>query len=83
MGRWNDLGFCVVMRIVLPFVMIKVGFDFFGRSSLNNFNIILITSTEGVIGEMEGVFGIGVELVGGIKDVLVEGRAVDFFLMFI
>lgn len=53
--------------------MIKVGFDFFRRSSLNNFNIILITSTKGVIGEMEGVFGIGVELVGSIKDVLVEG----------
>lgn len=73
MGRWNDLRFYVVVRIILPFVMIKVGFDFFGRSSLNNFNIILITSTKGVIGEMEGVFGIGVELVGSIKDVLVEG----------
>jgi hypothetical protein len=80
-GRWQDLGFYIAMRVILPFVMIEVSFDFFGRSGLDDFNIILIAGTEGMVGEMEGVFGIGVKLVSGVEDILVEERTVDFFLM--
>jgi hypothetical protein len=77
------LGFYVALMIIMPLMMFKVSFDFFIRSILDDFNIILISGAEGVVGELKVVFEIGVKLVCDVEDVLVEGRAVNFFPMFI
>jgi hypothetical protein len=50
---------------------IKVSFDFF-HGHLNDFNIVLITGTEVMVAEMEGIFGVGVEFLSDIKNVLIE-----------
>lgn len=77
------MRFYKLIRVMMPFMMLKVSFDLFGRAILDDFNIILIPGTEGMVAEMESVFGIGVELIGSIKDVMVEWGAVNFFPMFI
>jgi hypothetical protein len=70
-GRWEDLGVHAVMGVKGPFMGIEVSFDFFHRH-LNDFNIVLITGTEVMVAEMEGIFGIGIEFIGNIKNVLIE-----------
>lgn len=72
----------VVMGVKGPFMGIKVGFDFF-HGHLNDFNIVLITGTQVMVAEMEGIFGVGVEFLSNIKNVLIEEWAVDFFPVFI
>lgn len=67
----------------MPVMTLNVDFYFFRRTILNDFNIVLISSTEGVICQMVAVFDVGVELISGVKDVVVEHGAVDFFPMFI
>ncbi len=71
MRRGNDLRIHVVMGIKGPFMGIKVSFDFFD-GHLNDFNIVLITGTEVMVAEMEGNFGVGVEFLSSIKNVLVK-----------
>jgi hypothetical protein len=83
MGWRHDLGFYVALRIIMALMMFKVSFYFFIRSILDDFNIILISGTEGVVRELKVVFEIGVKLVCDVEDVLIERGAVDFFSMFI
>ena len=67
----------------MPFVHLIICFHLFHGPILYDFNIVLIPGTQRMIAQMVTVFGIGVELLCSVKNVLVEEQAIDFFLMFV